>query len=303
MQIKRDIPVRNPNAPRHPMLLKVIACGIYTGFFLSLALTVGVLWVAIQPSNTITIQRVQPDANAAEDAAGYAEEAAPEIQSGNKPDISRYDNPGYECQNAPDCVNAGHYFMVKSQNQKAAAQLERGCLMKDPRSCRMRGELEYYHLIPNTSSLKADHYLRQSCFSGENASGCVLFAENLRKNFNPSSQRDMEIRQALDIACSRGERQACDILAEKPASAPGKKTEKTEKTEVITEARAQELTEACQNGDNQACFSVAKHYETLQDLMPRERTEKTREIYEILCQRREPQGCQSLRKIKRAEGI
>ena len=301
---RRDYSDRNPNnapAPQNSLLLNFLGCSVYLFFVTSLSLSVGVFWLANdQSKSSIVIQRSEPGPVTAVVTERPKEESGPRmpprrISHANKNKI--FDSPDYKCLDGIECYEAGANLIARSKHREAAVQLERGCTMNNPYSCWKLGELEYHRLIPNASYEKADFYFRQSCFLGQIALGCLGLVDNLKKNFQPSSERDQAISQALDIACQQGIKKACN------SSAVPSHSEARKKPEMLSEAQAQELTTACQEGDNKACFSMAQHYETHPELTPKERTDKARQIYEILCQRRDPQGCQSLRKIKRADGV
>ena len=301
---------RNPNtppAPRQPVLLKLLGCGIYAAFVTSVTMSLYVFWLAGKSGdNTLIIKRGEPGAvtEAVKETVTEAqhEESAPRmpperISGRNKEKI--FDSPDYKCLDGIECFEAGANLMGRAKYREAAVQLKLGCEMNNPQSCWKMGELEFRRWIPDASPEKADHYFRQSCFQGQFGTGCIGLVDNLRKNFPPSSERDMTITQALDIACRQGLQKACNdsavtVTPDEP---------KPKKPEAITDAQAEEMAKACQEGDSKACLKVAEHYENHPDLSPKERTDKARQIYESLCQKRDPLGCQNLRRIKRAEGI
>ncbi|WP_406546123.1 hypothetical protein [Succinimonas sp.] len=304
---------RNPNtpsAPRHPVLLKLLGCAVYAAFATSLSLSIGVFWLAAQPGgDSLVIKRGEPGAVTEPVKETFTEapktthdESAPlmppaRISGRNKEKI--FDSPDYKCLDGIECFEAGANLMGRAKYREAAVQLKLGCEMNNPQSCWKMGELEFRRWIPDASREKADYYFRQSCFQGLFGAGCIGLVDNLRKNFAPSSERDMAITQALDIACRQGIQKACNDRAV-TVTPDGTKPKKPE---AITDTQAEELAQACQEGDSKACLKVAEHYENHPDLSPKERTDKARQIYEFLCQKRDPQGCQNLRKIKRAAGI
>ena len=238
-----------------------------------------------------------------------------DYRAGNYEDAARLLATGCEHNYPASCTLWGRMALEGKNPSATPVEGQRyfkiGCQKGEPDSCHFLADTYYRHFRNRPEGMDMTRWAwHRSCELGS-PEGFLGYAGFLAE----TAQSKQEINTALALLdktcslagpgeiCQKAEKLREQILGVPPVKAESANpTPEPETAPTAVPEDPEKLREACSQEDTAACLRLGAYYEHDEGLSPDKRRERAMEIYEKLCQKRDPQGCAEFRRLKNAPG-